>query len=443
MQLAEFKKNLFELLKLSLPILTGNIGQMLINLGDVYVAGHYSTLTLGAISVASAIFMTFIIAGLGLMSAITPVLANYRGERKPVKHYLSGTIIFSLILSLIFFTIITCFIPLMDKIGLNPSIAYEAKIYMKISAYSVFGIFIFSGLKEFLQSYEIVKLPNFMVMTAGFINIGLNFLLVYGYGIIPELGIKGLAYASLIVRSALGIILFIFCMQLLNKINFKGFTSYIKALIQTGLPIAGAAFIEFSGFNVVAVLVGKYAPLYAACHNIIISIVSMVYMLPFSLSCALSVKVGYSNGAKDLNSIKKLLQVAFATVFVYSIIVVLIYLFFKKQLMAIFSSDTHVIEIGAQIMLLTAAFTLFDAMQSICAGALKGLKETTSVMAISFCGYILISIPIGYILAEKFHLLLQGFWIGLTFGIFTSSIVGTSILIYKYFKLKKSFQMPK
>ena len=80
MHIRDYKKYILDLIHLSLPILAGNLGQMLINVGDVYVAGHYSTNVLAAISVASAIFMTFIVAGSGLCAGITPVLSNYRGE---------------------------------------------------------------------------------------------------------------------------------------------------------------------------------------------------------------------------------------------------------------------------------------------------------------------------------------------------------------------------
>ena len=85
MKLREYKKYIKDLLVLSFPILAGNLGQMLINVGDVYVAGHYNTNVLAAISVASAIFMTFIIAVVGVCAGMRPVLSNDRGERRPSK----------------------------------------------------------------------------------------------------------------------------------------------------------------------------------------------------------------------------------------------------------------------------------------------------------------------------------------------------------------------
>lgn len=440
MDFIKYKKHLSELLNLSLPILAGNIGQMFIGLGDIYVAGHYHTDTLAAISVATAIFMTFIVAGFGLTSAITPVLSNYRGQKRPVKEFLLGTIFYSQILALIFFILIWLFIPLVYHIGINQEILNDIIIYLKISSFSIFGLFLFASLKEFLQSYEIVSLPNTLMVFAVFINLGLNFLFVYGYGSFKGLGTAGLAIASLIVRFLLAIILFAYCIKFLNKQNHENLSPYIKDLVKTGSPIAGAMFIEFLGFNIVAILVGGFSPFYTACHNIIIGITSLSYMIPFSISCALSVKIGYANGAQNITDIKKYLQAAFSFILFYSLIVITIYLLFKKELLGIFSSDEKIIELGSSIFIMVSCFTLFDAIQSTCIGALKGLKRTLDIMLINSAAYLLISIPLGIILAYHFNMILKGFWIGLSFGIFSASICAIIILVKNYSKLKKEYK---
>lgn len=439
MNFQEFKKYLYELGVLSLPILAGNVGQMLINLGDVYVAGHYNTNVLAAISVASAIFMTFIIAGIGLCSAVTPVLSNYRGERRPVRKLFGVTILFSQVLALIFFIILWLFIPLIYKIGLSGEIINDTVDYFKISTFSVFGIFLFTTLKEFLQSHEIVIVPNVFISFSVIINLVLNFIFVYGFWIIPECGAKGLAIASLTVRTLLGAALFLYCINLLKRSVYKNITSYAKDLIKTGAPIAGAMFIEFLGFNIVAVLVGKFNPLYAACHNIIIAITSLSYMIPFSVSSALAVKTGYANGSSNIEDIKKYTLSALYFIFIYAAIAAAIYILFKENLMKAFSSDPEVIKTGASIMIIVACFTAFDGIQGVCIGALKGLKQTVQMLAVMFLSYLLISIPTGLIFAYKFNLVLEGFWLGLAFGLFAASIVSGLLLIRKYFILKKLY----
>lgn len=434
-----FKKYLKELLILALPILAGNIGQMLINLGDVYVAGHFNTNTLAAISVASAIFMTFIIPGIGLCAAVTPVLSNYRGEKKPVKRLFGITIIFSQILAILFFILLWLTIPLVYKIGLSGEIIQDTIDYLKVSSLSIFGIFLYSALKEFLQSHEIVLFPNVMMGLCVFINIALNFIFTFGYGFIPSMGTIGLAIASLTVRTLLAAAVFIYCMGFLKRSRFKNIKRYAKDLIKIGLPIAGAMFIEFLGFNFVAVFVGKFDPIYAACHNIIISITSLAYMIPFSVSSALSVKVGYANGSKNIQDIKKYTLASFIFILIYAFITVILYLVYKEPVMRIFSKDLEVIKTGASIMVIVAGFVTFDGIQSVCIGALRGLKQTMQILIVMFLSYAILSIPLGLILAYKFNRILEGFWLGLAIGIFVAAIISGGILIKKYFNLKKKF----
>ena len=436
-----FNKYLSEILYLSTPILLGNIGQMLINIGDVFVAGRYSTNTLAAISVASAIFMTFIIGGFGLTSAITPVLANYRGQKKQTKKYFLSTIIYSFLISFILFIFVNLAVPFIYKIGLNPEIIKDTVNYIKISAYSIFGMILFASLKEFLQSYEIVKLPNILLLSSVIFNVGLNFLLVYGFWIIPSFGTTGLAISSLIVRTALAIILFLYCIKINGKTDAKEAALYIKELIKVGFPISCAIFTEFLGFNIIAVLVGRFAPIYAACHNIIITIASAVFMLPFSIASALSVKIGIANGSKNTKDIKNYILSSLIFVIIYSFVISALYLLFKEKIMEIFTSDKEVISLGSSIMLLAACFTVFDSIQTVCCGALRGLKRTFEIMIANFIAYILISIPLGLLFAYKFNLALEGFWLGLTFGLFGFSVFSGSFLIKRYFKLKKKYQI--
>lgn len=439
MDFLTFKKYLKELLILALPILAGNIGQMLINIGDVYVAGHFNTNTLAAISVASAIFMTFIIPGIGLCAAVTPVLSNYRGERKPVKKLFGVTIVFSQVLAIIFFSLLWLVIPLVYKIGLSNEIIQGTIDYLKISTFSIFGIFLYSALKEFLQSHEIVLFPNVMMGLCVVINLALNFIFTFGYGFIPSMGTIGLAVASLTVRTLLAATVFIYCMGFLKRSRFDNIKRYAKDLIKIGLPIAGAMFIEFLGFNFVAVFVGKFDPIYAACHNIIISITSLSYMIPFSISSALSVKVGYANGSKNIENIKKYTLTSFIFILIYAIITVIFYLVYKEPVMRIFSKDIEVIKTGASIMLIVAGFVTFDGIQAVCVGALRGLKQTVQILIIMFLSYALVSIPMGLVLAYKYNIILEGFWLGLAAGILIAAIISGAILIKQYFYLKKHY----
>ena len=152
-KLTEYKNYAKQLIELSIPIILGNLGNMLINIGDVIVAGRHSTTTLAAISVASAIFMTFFIAGVGFMASISPVVSNLRGMRIPSKNLFRVTTVYSLLIGFIFFVLIRLIIFAVPYMGLAENLSYYVVEYLEISSWGTFAGLLFVAFKEFLQAY--------------------------------------------------------------------------------------------------------------------------------------------------------------------------------------------------------------------------------------------------------------------------------------------------
>ena len=437
-KLTEYKNYAKQLIELSIPIILGNLGNMLINIGDVIVAGRHSTTTLAAISVASAIFMTFFIAGVGFMASISPVVSNLRGMRIPSKNLFRVTTVYSLLIGFIFFVLIRLIIFAVPYMGLAENLSYYVVEYLEISSWGTFAGLLFVAFKEFLQAYEIVIFPNLIVIAAIFLNVFLNIVFVFGYMGFPELGVKGLAIASLIVRWLMTFVLFIYCIPFFRG-KAQKYKSYIKDLVKTGWPISLAMFFEFLGFNITAVLVGKFSSLYAACHNVIVTMTGATYMIPLSISNAAAIKVGFANGEKNLQNIKKYTLTGYILIIGYMLTNMVLYGVFPKPLLKIFTKDPLVVQTCLPVFSIVLCFLLFDGMQCACSGALKGLKETKPIMWTMAFAYPLVSIPIGCFLAFRYNIVLNGFWIGLACGIFVASIISNAILFRKNKKLEKEY----
>ena len=437
-KIKEYKEYAKQLVELSIPIILGNVGNMLIGVGDVIVAGRHSTITLAAISIATAIFMTFLIAGIGFIASISPVVSNLRGMRIPSKNLFRVTTIYSLLIGLLFFVLIRLITPLVPYMGLADNLSFYVVEYLEISSWGTFAGLLFVAFKEFLQAYEIVVFPNLIVVGAIFLNVFLNIVLVFGYLGFPELGVKGLAIASLIVRWLMAILLFIYCTPFLRGKTQK-YKSYIKDLLKTGWPISLAMFFEFLGFNITAVLVGKFSVVYAACHNVIVTMTGTTYMIPLSISNAAAIKVGFANGEKNMFDIKKYTITGYIIIIGYMLTNMVMYGIFPKQLMRIFTKDPVVIQTCLPVFGIVLCFLLFDGLQCACVGALKGLKETKPIMWTMAFAYLIVSIPIGCLLAFKYNIVLNGFWAGLALGIIFACIISNSILIKKIKKLSKEY----
>jgi len=198
-----------DILKIAIPIIYGNLGFILIGVGDVIVAGRHSTDTLAAISLATAITNCIMIFGIGILATISAILSNYRGEGRNIEKYFYPSLKFALLLSCLVCGLILACIPFIDKIGFESHLVQMVKDYFFITAFATFGGYIHCMAKEYLQAFEIVVFPNLLTIFCIFVNVILNIIFAFGFGLIPGMGAKGLAIASLITRYFMGLVLFI------------------------------------------------------------------------------------------------------------------------------------------------------------------------------------------------------------------------------------------
>ncbi len=433
-----YKKCIMELTNLSVPMIMGNLGLMLIGITDILIASKHSIYTLGAISIANAIVFCIYIVGIGLLSSISIVLSNYRGNKKPTKLFLPTVINFSLILSLILGTVCLLTVPLIDYMGFEQNLVQIIKDYIFISAFSFFGMYLYQSLKEFLQAHEIVFVPNIILIFAVFLNLVLNIILVFGFKNFNGFGAIGLAYATFISRTFMGVSLLFYLFKIVKQRCFFNI-DFVKQLIKIGYPIGIALMLEFLGFNIITILMGKLNGIYAATHTIIIQIISIAYMIPLALSNALAIKIGYYNGSKDYYSLLKYSKTGtYMSVFVMLCFGITFFMF-PKEIISIFSSNNEILKLGVPILIIASIFEIADGYQVSLSGILKGLKMTKTVSACVISGYWLFGIPLGFILCYKFNMLLKGFWIGLAISFVCIGIIESIIVLYKFNKLKKIY----
>ena len=430
-----FIKYAKDLLHIAAPIMMGNIGFIMIGVGDVIIAGRHSTDTLAAISIAAAVTHCLLMLGIGILGSISAILSNYRGEGRDIKKYFFPSLRFSMLLAFFASLLIMAFVPLMGKIGFEPKLVPMIKSYMIITACATFGGYLHCAMKEYLQAFEIVLFPNIVTIFSVFLNIALNILFVFGYGIIPEMGAIGLAIASLITRYFMGLVLLAFCFIKFRFQAFKDF-NYYKDLIKVGLPASLAIMIEFTGFNIIALVMGRVAGIYAAAHNLICTLTSVSFMIPLAISNATAVKVGYSNGAKLYDDLKKYaftgISISIGFMACSAVTVGLL----PEFLTGLFTKDAELIKICVPIVYILCCFQIFDGLQVTLAGIFRGIKNTKIVMLANIIGYWIIAFPLGCTLAFHYHLNLLGFWISL--GL--SAVVLCSIMVISMLKKFKTLE---
>lgn len=422
-----------ELLNIALPIIMGNLGFILIGAGDVLIAGRHSTDTLAAISIATAITNCIMTFGIGLIASVSPILSNIRGEKKSAKKYFFPTIRFSMILALITMFCVLAAIPAIDYMHFEAKLVPDIKEYMLITAFSTFGAYLHASLKEFLQAFEIVFIPNLVTVICVFLNVILNIMLVFGFGPIPSLGAIGLAIASFIVRYFMGFALLFYCLGLMRFRNYHD-KRYYKNLMTIGLPISLAILVEFIAFNSIAILMGRVSGVYAAAQNLICTLTTISFMVPLAVSNAIAVKVGFANGAKNFNELKNYAFIGMFMCVGFMLCSAVIFCSFPHFLVSLFSKDLTLIKICVPVLYVVSIFQIFDGLQVALAGIYKGIKKTKIVLVANFIGYWVISIPLGYMLALKHGFMLKGFWYGL---LFAAIVLCAQMLLMLFRYLKK------
>ncbi len=427
-----------DILKMAIPIIYGNIGFIMIGVGDVIVAGRHSTETLAAVSIATAITNCIMIFGIGILCTISAILSNYRGEGKNIGEYFYSSLKFALFLSVLVFFVTLSFIPFIDKLGFSPNLVPLVKDYFFITAFAAFGGYLHCMAKEYLQSFEIVVFPNILTILCIFLNVGLNILLVFGCGFIPELGVKGLAIASLITRYIMGLVLIVYCFVKLD-IKIGKIRGYYKDLIKVGLPSSLATVIEFAGFNIIAIVMGRISGVYAAAHNLLCTLTSVAFMIPLAISNALAVKVGYTNGAKYYTSMKKYAYTGLAISTVVMACSAFIIGFFPEFITRFFTNDVNLINVCIPILYVLCFFQVFDGLQVTLSGIFKGLKQTKIVMISNIVSYWVISFPLGCLLGLHYRLNLTGFWIALCVSSIILCTIMFSFLIRRFKSLETTF----
>ena len=418
-----------DILNIAFPIMLGNLGFILIGVGDVIVAGRHSTETLASVSIANAIINCIVMIGIGIISSLSAILSNYRGAGKSAERYFYPALKFTTIASIIISFAVMAFIPIIDKLGFEPHLAQLVKDYFWIISFSIFGAYLHCMSKEYLQAFEIVVFPNVLTVICIFVNLILNIIFAFGYGPIPELGTKGLALSTLITRYLMGGILFWYCFHKTNIQHYKD-KEFYKDLLKVGTPSSLAVVIEFIGFNATTVILGRISGIYAAAQNIVCTLTTVSFMIPFAISNATAVKVGFANGAKYYKSLKTYAFTGITMAVAFMACSAIVVGTFPKFLVSLFTKDQELINVCIPIVFALCFFQVFDGLQVALAGIFRGLKQTGIVMISNFIGYWLVSIPLGCLLAFKYNMDLLGFWYGLVCAaVVLCSIMFTTMLI--------------
>jgi len=430
--LSKYKEDFKLNLKLALPIMAGQLGQITVYLADNLMVGRLGAEALAAVSLAIAIIAVPIVVGMGIAVALPTLIseAEGAGKTKRISQYFKHSFIINVAIGLVSCALILFGLPLMEYLGQDPEVVALANTYMVMSAIGMVPMMIFMTFRGYSEGMSETKTPMIAMLLGNVLNIGLNYLLIFGKFGFPALGVEGAALASLIARVAMIIFIIVILMKrqdLWQYIADCNFRKYVPTSLQM--------FFEISAFSGAALIMGMVSKNAQAAHQIAINLSSITFMVCTGLAMASTIRVGNQLGKKDFNAMRNAGMSALIQVTLIMAICSLFFVLFRSYLPLLYIDDTIVVETAAFLLIFAAVFQIPDGLQVTALASLRGIQDVKIPTYITFFSYYVIGIPISYFTAITYGMGAPGVWLGLLVGLFFSAF----LLIYRFYKLSNKY----
>ncbi|NMD69994.1 MATE family efflux transporter [Bacillus sp. DNRA2] len=421
-----------QLLIILLPILVTQLGLFMMNFFDTTMSGHYSSIDLAGVAIGSSIWVSVFTGLSGIMLAVTPIIAQLVGGNKHDKvafSVIQGTYL-SVLLALVVIGLGALFLtPLLHAMNLETNVYTVARDYLIALGYGMIPLFIFTVLRAFIDALGKTRVSMIITLISLPINVLLNYLFIFGKLGFPALGGVGAGYATSITYWIILILTIIIIQSQRPFTNYHIFKRLYpialvtwKEILLIGIPIGLSMFFETSIFSAVTLLMSQFDTATIASHQAAINFASLLYMIPLSISMALTIVIGFEVGAKRLQDAKQYSFLGVTIAIGMACFSGLILLFFRSEISALYSADPLVQKLTTQFLMYAFFFQLSDAIQAPIQGALRGYKDVNITFWMALVSYWVIGLPLGYFLVKYTDLGPFGYWIGLIIGLATGAV---------------------
>jgi multidrug resistance protein, MATE family len=423
-----YRKNL----ALAIPVIFSQIGQVTVNLVDNIMVGHLGTTELAAASFAINIFNVGMLFGLGITLGITPLVGQSLNSKKTknIGSWLRNGILVNFIAALLLCAVMSSVVLFMNRMGQRDEVVQKAIPFYLLHVASMVPLMLFFSFKQFLEGIGNTKIAMVITIIINLVNIALNYVLIYGKFGFPVMGLNGSGCASLIARFIMPVIFILVMLKrpvlrvYLTEAVHSGFEKLkIKRIASIGLPIGLQMVIEILAFSMSAIMIGWISKESLAGHQVAISMASMTYMISFGLASGTTIRVSHAFGEHDLKEVKHAVYASLHIVVAFMSTMGILFVLLRNYVPLLFTSDPAVIHIAAGLLIVGAFFQIFDGIQVVLLGALRGIADVRIPMFMAFFSYIVVSLPVSYLLAFVFHFGYPGVWIGFVFGLSTAAVL--------------------
>ncbi len=434
-----WKRELADLMRLAIPVVLSELGWMAQSVVDTIMVGRLGPAAIGAVAIGNALFYTPSIFGIGLLLGLDTVVAQAYGRKDydDCHRWLAQGVYLATAIAPVLMILIAVASFGFSRFGITPEVAGPGASYLRMLNWSLLPLLLYAASRRYLQGVGQVRVITLTYVGANLLNWGGNWALIYGHLGFPAMGVRGSALSTVIARILMAVSLLGFAWRYERKRGHPLFRHWagpqldrIATLLKLGFPAAIQIALEVGAWNTATLSAGWLTPIALATHQIAINYASITYMVPLGISAAAAVSVGHAVGAGDKAKARRAGWLALGLGTAFMLLAGIVFLVAPRPLIELFTADPRVLAVGPSLLWIAAAFQIFDGVQTVCTGALRGLGETRAPMIANFIGYWILGLPLGMILCFVFKWGIYGMWIGLTLAL----IVISAILLRGWYK---------
>ena len=401
---------------------------------DLAMVGRLGPAAIGAVGIGSVLFLAVVVFGIGMLLGLDTLVARAYGRGRPeeCRRWLVQGAWLAGLLSVPLTLAAGGVAASLDRWGLEPAVERLAVPYFSIVVLSVLPLLLYTAFRRYLQATGLATQVTAALISANAINAAANWLLVFGNLGLPALGVDGAAWATCISRVYLAS--FLAAAILLHARRspagpwprLRPERRRLRRLVGLGWPAAAQVTLEFGVFAAVTALAGRLEAVTLAAHQIVLNVASVTFMVPQGVGAAGAVRVGQAAGRRDPSGVRRAGWAALALGGGFMSAAAVFFVATPHPILRLYTSDPAVMRAGVTLLLVAAFFQLFDGLQAVATGALRGLGDTRTPMVSNLAGHWIVGLPVGYVLCFGVGWGIVGLWVGLSIGL---TLVGAALVL--------------
>ncbi len=426
------------MLGLAIPLVLAELGWMTMGIVDTMMVGRQSdsAVAIGAVSLGSIAYYVVAIFGTGLMLGLDTLVSHSygAGDMHDAHRSLVNGVYLSLGLAPVLMGVVYFWERVLRSLAIQPSVLNQAIPYLRALNWSTLPLLLYFVFRRYLQGIDLAKPVMFSLVTANLVNAVGNWALIYGHLGHRAMGTVGSGWATCAARAYMAAFLLAYCVyyDVRHKTGLRHASPWphlprVWRLLSLGFPAAIQLGLEVGVFAVATALIGRLGAIPLASHQIALNTASFTYMVPLGLGSAAAVRVAQAHGRRDAHAASRAGWTAMAMGASFMTCTAGIFWFAPRALVRIYTPDPAVIKAASGLLFVAAFFQLFDGLQAVATGALRGAGDTRTPMIWSSTLYWLVGLPVGAYLCFRAGWGAAGLWTGLCVALI---LIGCALLFF-------------